>query len=251
MANSVNNGLQPWWYQNELPESSLIPPGQPPYGGINNPWDIVKIAGIVLPGVSKVEVSSAIKINVKESAGKNFSYLTSEGYKPCDVIITTTIWTPEQWRDWQLNVLPNIKPLPAKQKLSSLALSIEHPACAAQYIFAICIETISGPTNSSEKGAKEFKIKATQYVKMLQDQVTKDAAAAERAAAAAAKAQLKPRGGNKPSAQAPDPRQNPPQPSQDPPPGGSRPDPLLPTGAVSPGAPSLFGGIPAPGIRTF
>ena len=158
MANNVT--LQPWWYESPVGEDQLI------WRIVSNPWDLVYIDGFLLPGISKIEISKSHKLDVKASAGRHFSTITDQGYKPCDVVITTTIWTPYQWGIWQANILPMIEPPPTKgykEKLHSY--SISNPASHARQIEAITIETISGPTIGHVVGTREMKIKALEWSK--------------------------------------------------------------------------------------
>jgi hypothetical protein len=151
-----------------MPENFLV------WNPIVNPWDVVFLNGFALPGVSKVEVSGARKLDVKQSAGRHFSTVTDMGYKPIDVIVTTTIWTPQQWIDWQLNILPMIEPLPnATYSKKPDSYNIVHPATQSRGVQAICIETLTGP-HPSHLGwsAREFKIKAIQWSKAFQASAT-------------------------------------------------------------------------------
>ena len=95
----ADNGriLQPYWYPNPLPRDEA-------FINFDDPWTQVILDGFTLPGVSQVEVSRSHSLNVKASAGKHFATVTDQGYKPCDVIITTVFWTPIQWQIWQLNI---------------------------------------------------------------------------------------------------------------------------------------------------
>lgn len=153
------NTNQPWWYTKEVPENILIS------GAELSPWDIVFINGVELPGISNVEVSGGPKLDVKQSAGKHYSTITDQGYKPCDLIITTIFWTPVQWFDWQNIILPMLEPPPKKNSKNTTpnAYTVSHPATHARSIEAITIANITGPNKSSIVGAKEMKIKAYQW----------------------------------------------------------------------------------------
>lgn len=151
--------MQPWWISKEPPENQLIT------GAELSPWDIVFINNISLPGISNVEVSGGPKLDPKQSAGKHYATITEQGYKPCDLIITTIFWTPSQWFLWQAVILPMIEPPPDKNKKDKNpnAYTISHPATHVRNIEAISIANITGPNKSSIVGAKEMKIKAYQW----------------------------------------------------------------------------------------
>lgn len=153
------NTNQPWWYIREVPENQLISSAE------LSPWDVVFINGVALPGVSNVEISGGPKLDPKQSAGKHFATITEQGYKPCDLIITTIFWTPTQWFDWQNIIFPMIEPPPIKNKKSTIPNSyiISHPVTHTRGIEAISIANITGPNKSSIVGAKEVKIKAYQW----------------------------------------------------------------------------------------
>lgn len=159
------NTNQPWWYVRDIPENMLIS------GAELSPWDIVYINGVELPGISNVEVTGGPKLDIKPSAGKHYSTITSQGYKPCDILITTIFWTPSQWMDWQGIILPMLEPPPKKNSKSTNLNSylISHPVTHARNIEAITIATISGPNKANITGAKEMKIKAYQWSNDFQD----------------------------------------------------------------------------------
>ena len=167
MANADSKTLQPFWMQHPLPENFLV------WNPIINPWDIVYLNGLALPGISKVEVSGSRKLDVKKSAGRHFAVVTDNGYKPIDVTITTQIWTPQQWQLWQLNILPMIEPLPNdtyKNKTNSF--TIVNPIAQARGVQAICIETLTGPHPGHLAQLREMKIKALQWDKAFQASAT-------------------------------------------------------------------------------
>jgi hypothetical protein len=114
-----------------------------------------------------------MKLDKKQSAGKQFATLTTEGYVPCDVIITVTIWSPQQWRDWQLNVAPLIRPVPgAKFNKTPKAINIVHPATMSADIEGIVIENVTGPSVGRSQDIREFKIKAVQWNSEMKASVT-------------------------------------------------------------------------------
>lgn len=127
------------------------------------PFNVVFVDGFAIPGVSNVEVSKAHSLSVKQSAGRHFATVTDQGYKPCDVIITTQIWTPKQWEIWQLNILPLLEPDPGG-KYALPTVNISNPVTYARRIDAITVEAITGPTDKG-KGIREFKIKAINFAK--------------------------------------------------------------------------------------
>ena len=134
-----------------MPDKAFYWPGGIEWGMIN-PWNILKVMGstgggwITVPGITDVKPTSTQKLDKKRSAGKNFSTLTTEGLEPCDLIITTRIWTPNQWVIWQLNVWPIIRPLPGTSADKHPKLIwISHPASNFHDIQGITVETIEGP----------------------------------------------------------------------------------------------------------
>lgn len=152
----TNRILTPMWYPS---------PGSfdEPFIQIDDPWFQPFINGMKIPGVSNVEVSRSHSLNVKASAGKHFATVTDQGYKPSDVIITTTLWTPQQWEIYQLNILAIVEPDPGA-KYALPTVTIDHPGTAARGITSITIETITGPKDKG-KGIREFQWKCLQFQK--------------------------------------------------------------------------------------
>ena len=154
--------LVPFWYEHSLPESFYL------IKLITNPWDIVTLNGggvnVVLPGISEVTPTNSMKLDRKEAPGKHFSVLTDYGYKPIDLVIVETLWSPQQWIDFQLYVMPLMRPPPgANYPKQPKVLSVQHPSTAVHGIDMIMIETITGPKKSSIKGAREFQLKCSQW----------------------------------------------------------------------------------------
>jgi hypothetical protein len=159
--------LQPWWFEQVLSEEMLI------HRVISNPWDIVYIDGVALPGISDVKCSKGPKLDVKNSAGRHFATITAQGYKPCDVVITTLIWTPYQSGIWQAIVLPILEPEPtASYTAKPQAHAISHPVTHMRRVEAITIENIEGPSKGPLVGSKQFVIKALQWSKDFQGKAT-------------------------------------------------------------------------------
>jgi len=159
--------IMPYW-TDELPESFYYP-----YGKSNNPWDIVLVnAGSGwkrIPGICSVKVSSSQKLDKKQAAGKQFATLTTEGYVPCDVIITVTLISPGDWRDWQTDIAPLARPTAgAAFKKTPKALSIIHPATMAADIEGVTFENVEGPDEGHIKGTRVYRIKCVQWSPEMQ-----------------------------------------------------------------------------------
>jgi hypothetical protein len=142
--------FQPWWLPNPGIGDELV------FGALSA-WDVVYLDGTALPGISEVKPGRGHSLQIKQSAGRHFATLTDSGYKPCDLIITTKIWTPTQWNLWQRYILPYIEPDPGpKYKLPTF--NISHPATYSRRIDTISIEHILGPIYKG-KGVVEFTLK--------------------------------------------------------------------------------------------
>jgi hypothetical protein len=148
--------LQPWWHANPGP-------GDEPFNGITNPWDIVYLNGFALPGVSKVQPGRGHKLNIKSSAGKHFATVTDEGYEPCDLLIMNEFYSPLHWQIWQLNILPMLEPDPGG-KYEFPTLQIAHPATYARRITAIQVKHILGPVMKTG-GIQTFTLRCIDFNK--------------------------------------------------------------------------------------
>lgn len=148
--------MQNIWYPSPGPYDE-------PFLNVEDLWFQPFINGMKIPGVSNVEISRSHSLNVKASAGKHFATVTDQGYKPSDVVITTTLWTPQQWEIYQLNILAIVEPDPGA-KYALPTVTIDHPGTAARGITSITIETITGPKDKG-KGIREFQWKCLQFQK--------------------------------------------------------------------------------------
>jgi hypothetical protein len=149
----------PWWYQDENVQDYLFDRSR----GVTNPWDMVWLNGVLLPGVAYPEVNKGHKLQIKESAGTSGGVTTDQGFRPAEIDIHWMIWTPAQWEKMQL-ILPKLEPPPtAGYKMP--AFSISHPATLVRGITDIVIEKITGPTAGQVHGTRIVKAKCWQYLK--------------------------------------------------------------------------------------
>jgi hypothetical protein len=155
----MSDGLIPFWDSNPLSENFYLP-----YGPITNAFALCAIDDYTLPGVSVVDCNSSIRLDIKQAPGRQFATITGTGMKPIDVNIVTTIWSPNQWIQWQLIIMPMVRPFPgAKYSKQPIIHKIASPVSEFHDIEFITVETITGPTKCSLYGAREMKIKAIQW----------------------------------------------------------------------------------------
>ena len=152
----------PFWYPNPHQFDDLT------FENPANPWDVCTLNNVQLPGRAVVRVRKGRKLDVKQPPGSHGATITDRGYKPADVEITLIQWTPKQHTAMQAllngsNTALNLEPA-ATSAYKAPAYPIDHPATAMRKVTSIIIEDIEGPDESSSvKGAKEYKLKCTQF----------------------------------------------------------------------------------------
>ena len=154
--------IQPYW-TTALPESFYYPNGQS-----TNPWDYVLLnAGAGwkrIPGVCKVDVSSSIKLDKKQAAGRQFATITTEGYVPCDVVIEVLLISPGDWLAWQTDIAPIGRPQPGSAfSKNPKVMTIIHPATQAADIEGVTWENVHGPKMGHLPGTREYTIECVQW----------------------------------------------------------------------------------------
>jgi hypothetical protein len=154
--------LQPFWTI-ELEEKFYWPGG---VIGKLPQWARCYLNGVLIPGSSKVDCSTSTDVDKKKSDGLHFATLTVKGYNPCDVTIEVTLWTPQQWIDWQTYVWPILKPEPGKKYAKTpKAIAITHPVTASHDVALVTIDTVKGPTVGHSPDIRVFSVKASQVGK--------------------------------------------------------------------------------------
>lgn len=163
---SFANGI-PFW---DAPVSSLFPADR------NFPaWDVVKLAGQVLPGLCALTGGRAKRYDVKKSKGQNFATLTKQGFDPLRFKIVQRIWTPQQLYALGL-IMPILEPLfQTTSDPASDAVDVYHPALALRRCSSVVIANITllAPTPGI-KGCWQQEIECLEYkpVKKTQNVTT-------------------------------------------------------------------------------
>jgi hypothetical protein len=161
-------------------------------------FDLVSLSGSALPGICKVDVEKARKLDIKQNAGSHGATITDQGYKPAKVTITQTIWSPTQWANLQA-LWTALEPIPGTS-YAAPSVTITHPAAQLHGVDSIIIEEITGPKPSTMfKGALEIVYKCVQFFpppKLPATNTPKGSVAA-------------PKGANDLAAKPPDPSKNP------------------------------------------
>lgn len=140
-----------------------------------SPWDKVSLNGTFLPGVWDATGTPAIQLDVQKPNGFDGAALVSRGYVPAGITITGRIWTPEQWQEWQ-RILPTFWSPPNKYAVNDQkrqtgqiqgkqrAVAVIHPGLNAMNIHTLVIKQITPPEQTGEKGVRQIKIIAVEYV---------------------------------------------------------------------------------------
>jgi hypothetical protein len=104
-------------------------------------WNTCVLGGKTLPGLCRVQISLAVKLDVKDPAGGAAAGMTYQGEPPAKVGITCRVWTPEQWVLLQ-QVLPALRVRVARKAGAAEPLQIVHPKATLWGIRAVSIQNI-------------------------------------------------------------------------------------------------------------
>jgi hypothetical protein len=147
----------------------------------HSPWDRVALNGSFLPGLWEATATPAIQLDVQKPNGFDGAALVSRGYIPAGITLTGRIWTPEQWKEFQ-RILPTFWAIPNRYSVNDQkrqegqvqgqgkSVDVQHPGLAAFHINALVIKQITPPEPCSDKGARQIKIIAVQFVPTPQKQ---------------------------------------------------------------------------------
>jgi len=150
-----------------------------------NPWDLITLAGNPLPGIWKAAATPSIQLDVQKPNGFDGAALVSRGYINGGITLTGRLWTPEQWAQWQ-RVLPLIWRRPnsfavndVKKQTGQIqgqqkALEVRHPGLNSMGITSIVLKSIAPPEETGEKGVRQIKLTAMEYVTQPQRQQKAD-----------------------------------------------------------------------------
>lgn len=105
-------------------------------------WDSITLGSVTLPGVSRLTITRALKIDEKDAKGKNAAKLTVQGVKNAEGTIVNMVATEEE-----LGALEEaIKVLePKAGKGGGDPVDIVHPVASLRGLASILIVEVSGP----------------------------------------------------------------------------------------------------------
>lgn len=180
-AAATGSFAQPFWDQAYDAQGRLLidEEGDPLgiKGGLvgESPWDRVKLNGNYLPGLWEATATPAIQLDVQKPNGFDGAALVSRGYVPAGITLTGRIWTAEQWTEFQ-RILPTFWATPnhyavndAKRQPGQVvgkqrSVQVEHPGLAAFHIDTLVIKQITPPESTGDRGVRQIKIIAVEYV---------------------------------------------------------------------------------------
>jgi len=135
------------------------PANTPWWGDYGAVWDVVRIAGIELPGVATVTGKGfEQKMDRRVIPGQKGKRFNHYGCDPADVEITLQLWEPEHL-DGLKRLISIIKPKNGK----ATAHSIYHPALDLYQIRSVLVMSSSLPA-MSHRGVMEVTLRCEEYV---------------------------------------------------------------------------------------
>lgn len=147
----------------------------------DDPWNVVYLNGDPLPGICSLKAESELQIEQKKGAGHDGARLTLHGYLPGPIVITITIWTSDQWREY-LAMIPMFWRPPTKNdssvkdtaarlgmsereaNLYQAAVTIAHPSLQGTGISAVIVRGISIPEDGPAPQSKVVRLRCVQYL---------------------------------------------------------------------------------------
>ena len=149
----------------------------------SNPWDVVKVNGTPLPGIWTATATPSLQLDVQKPNGYDGAALVEKGYVPAGITITGQLWTPAQWAHFQ-ELIPTFWRAPNKWALNDvkkqtaqivpaqLSVTIYHPGLAPLGIGSMVIYQMTPPEDTDQKGVKQIKLLARQYIPVPQKRQT-------------------------------------------------------------------------------
>ena len=124
-------------------------------------WDVVDVAGVVLPGLAKVAgpgVEHAI--DIKKSPGKNGATITDLGRSLGKFTITLILWSTSQWDEFK-KARGMLQPLSRTGQLQ--ALKVRHPAINVLGIDSLYFTRVGVPRPGSIVGSYEVELECLEF----------------------------------------------------------------------------------------
>lgn len=131
----------------------------------SNPWDLVKLQGLRLPGICDLQIPDFDRrVQNKKANGADGSTPTMRGLDDAKIEITVKVWTKDQF-DLMNRILPVIFPLPGANPTKLNAMDVAHPNTTALQIKSLVIRGITGWLPGPERSSKIIRLKCEQYTK--------------------------------------------------------------------------------------
>lgn len=150
------------------------PPDQlDPSNNTLNPFDVVFIGGVQLPGICRIRSKKHKEYDVKKSKGTQGATLTYVGYNPSEVIVENRIWTSGQLNQLY-QMIPMLTPKITQQTplsdVGNLALDIYHPVLFMYGIFSVVIIGLDPLEPTETKGVWQQRIHFLEYIPKVEKQ---------------------------------------------------------------------------------
>lgn len=130
---------------------------------LQSEWETIFFDDVQLPGLCEVDGAVQLKIDKKKPPGSDGIELTSTGLLPGPVDITLTLWTLNQWLEFQKK-----KPLiwvSPDRGWPVPAVAVSHPAFNLWDINLIVIENVSVPKRGPIPQTIVIKLRCQHWVK--------------------------------------------------------------------------------------
>ena len=142
-------------------------------------WDRVKIAGLTLPGLARVEAKLGSQVETKHPPGQDGVDITDLGYDPATVDVTLILWEAVHLEKLE-EILPKLRPLKGDPRKHT---EVVHPSLTMLGIRYLYVKEIGTLKDGQVEGTKEMALNFIEfYPETRKNAVTKKTTAVKGAA---------------------------------------------------------------------
>lgn len=119
-------------------------------------WQVVFMAGKRVPGLAQVKFKRGHRVDKRTASGMAGQSMVALGYNPSEINIKITLWTPQQWIDFQTVTVPSVQPHPGKANALPKSVEVRHPSLGVWGAKQFFVLNVEGPVKGSVNGTMEI-----------------------------------------------------------------------------------------------